>query len=99
MLPSTFNDLLALLLMCMVIPGLWILDGLGIIAMPAEVTGALILSFGLIAQFYFRRGKPEEVVEAEQRHDIQRIRAKAEAEHTLAEAKAITSETKRMEKE
>ncbi|HLC29217.1 MAG TPA: hypothetical protein VJM51_00355 [Dehalococcoidia bacterium] len=50
----TFNDRLALLLL-VVIPALWIVDARGWIKLSPEVTGALIMTWGLIVQFYFRK--------------------------------------------
>lgn len=55
---KTWNDRLALLLL-LAIPGLWILSGRGIIALPAEVVGALIATWTLVVQYYFRKAPPE----------------------------------------
>ncbi len=49
------NDLLALVILGAIIPGLWILDGSGAIDLPGEVLGATIAAFTLIVQFYFRK--------------------------------------------
>jgi hypothetical protein len=49
------NDLLALLVLLVIFPALWVLDGRGIIALPGEVLGATIAAFTLIVQFYFRK--------------------------------------------
>lgn len=49
------NSALALLLLVIVIPGLWIAQGLGKLNMPGEVSGALIAAFTLIVQYYFRK--------------------------------------------
>lgn len=51
---KTFNDRLALVLMALV-PALWILGGRGIISLPPEVTGALIVTWTLVIQYYFRK--------------------------------------------
>jgi hypothetical protein len=57
-IPQNFNDLLALGAL-IVIPVLWVLQGKCIITMPSEVTGALIVTWSLIFQFYFRKAKDE----------------------------------------
>lgn len=49
------NDLIALLLLLVVIPALWIMQGLGWLTMPGEVIGATIMGFTLLLQYYFRR--------------------------------------------
>lgn len=49
------NDILALVLLVLVIPGLWILDGRQIVNLAGEVLGATIAVWTLIAQYYFRR--------------------------------------------
>ena len=54
---KTFNDRLALLLIVL-IPVLWFLTGYGIIKLAPEVTGALIATWTLVIQFYFRRQPP-----------------------------------------
>jgi hypothetical protein len=53
-LPSCFNDLLCLLLIGL-IAGLWILMGLQVLKLEAEVTGALIVTWTLLVQYYFRK--------------------------------------------
>ena len=52
-----FNDRLALLLL-VAIPVLWALSGRGIITLPPEVTGALIVTWTMVVQYYFRRAPP-----------------------------------------
>ena len=52
------NDLLALLILVVIFPVLWILDGRGIIELPGEVLGGTIAAFTLIVQFYFRKKSP-----------------------------------------
>ena len=52
---KNFRNLLALLAMIIIIPGLWVAQGLGYLAMPGEVIGATIMGWGLILQFYFRK--------------------------------------------
>ena len=60
LLPHNFNDTLALILIFM-IPALWILDGSEDvkISIGEQVEGALILAWGIIVQFYFRRKPPD----------------------------------------
>lgn len=58
-IPQNFNDLLALVLMVLIIPGLWVLVGRGIIQVPELITGATIPVWTLIAQFYFRKAQGE----------------------------------------
>jgi hypothetical protein len=53
-LPQNWNDILSLILVFM-IPGLWIAQGCGKITLPTEVTGALIVTWTLVIQFYFRK--------------------------------------------
>ena len=52
------NDLLALLVL-IVIPVLWVLQGRGIINMPGEVIGATIMGWTLVLQYYFRKKQGE----------------------------------------
>ena len=53
-LPQSFNDLLCLFLVVM-ITALWILAGMKLLELPAEVTGALIVTWTLLVQYYFRK--------------------------------------------
>ena len=48
----TFNDTLALILL-VGIPGLWVANKW--LPIPAEATGATIVAWTLVIQFYFRR--------------------------------------------
>jgi hypothetical protein len=57
-IPQTFNDLLALILTFGII-AIWILQGKSVITMPSEVTGAMIVTWTLIVQFYFRKKESE----------------------------------------
>jgi len=57
-MPRNVNDWLALALVILVIPGLWLLQGAHIIALPDAALGATILQWGLILQFYFRKQPP-----------------------------------------
>jgi hypothetical protein len=52
--PQNFNDFFALLLIFGII-ALWILQGFEVVNLPAEVTGALIVTWTLIVQYYFRK--------------------------------------------
>ncbi len=56
--PQNFNDLLCLILIFAII-AVWIVQGLCLVTLTAEVTGALIVTWTLVVQYYFRR-KPEE---------------------------------------
>ena len=57
---KTFRNLLALLIAVIVFPGIWVLQGLGWLALPGEVLGATIAIETLIGQFYFRKANTEE---------------------------------------
>ena len=52
---KTFRDVLALLTLIVIIPTLWVLQGLGYLNMPGEVIGATIMGWGLVLNFYFRK--------------------------------------------
>ncbi len=52
--PQSFNDLLCLILIFLIVT-LWVLMGLKIIELSPEVTGALIVTWTLLIQFYFRK--------------------------------------------
>ncbi len=52
---KNFRNLLALLLIVLVFPALWALQGLGILNIPEGVIGATIAIETLVAQFYFRK--------------------------------------------
>jgi hypothetical protein len=56
-IPQNFNDLLCLVLIG-VITGLWLLAGFKHLELPAEVTGALIVTWTLLIQYYFRKKSP-----------------------------------------
>lgn len=58
-----FRDLLALLTLIVIIPGLWVAEGLGYLNLPGQVEGATIMAWGLLLQFYFRKKPQEEKVE------------------------------------
>jgi hypothetical protein len=55
-LPQNFNDLLCLVLIG-VISSQWILIGLKLLELPAEVNGAMIVTWTLLVQYYFRKKK------------------------------------------
>jgi hypothetical protein len=55
-IPQNFNDLLALVLIAGIV-ALWIMQGFSIVTFPAEVTGALIVTWTLVVQYYFRKEK------------------------------------------
>lgn len=59
--PQNFNDFLCLVLIVL-IAALWILTGIKTLELPAEVTGALIVTWTLLVQYYFRK-KSEEIKE------------------------------------
>ena len=61
---KTFNDRLALFVL-IIIPVLWILQGYGTVTLAPEVTGALIVTWTLVVQYYFRRSPPAEPPTAE----------------------------------
>lgn len=52
-----FNDVLALLLMVFVVPGIWVAIGLGCLEVPDVIVGATIPVWTLIAQYYFRKAR------------------------------------------
>ena len=58
MLWKTFNDQLAIYLL-MAIPALWLVSATGRIDLSEQVEGALILAWGLLIQFYFRKKETE----------------------------------------
>ena len=55
-----FNDTLALFLLVLIIPALWILNGLGKLEMPGEIIGATIAGWTTVLYFYFRKSPPAE---------------------------------------
>ena len=62
LIPQNFNDFLCLVLI-MLIVGLWVLSGLKVIILPAEVTGALIVTWTILIQYYFRKKQSGEMKE------------------------------------
>ena len=52
---KSVNDLIALILLVVIIPGMWIVDGMKAIDLNGEVRGATIMGFTLILQYYFRK--------------------------------------------
>jgi len=59
---KNFRDLFTILVGVIVFPGLWALQGLGIVNIPEGVIGATIAIETLIAQFYFRKKEGETAV-------------------------------------
>jgi len=55
-LPQNFNDFLCLVLIAAIV-SLWILQGINKLELPSEVTGALIVTWSLLVQFYYRKSK------------------------------------------
>ena len=62
---ASINDLLALLTLVIVIPGLWVLQGMGKLTMSGEIIGATIMGWTLILQYFFRKAPPEKGTEGE----------------------------------
>jgi hypothetical protein len=58
LLPQNWNDTLSLILI-IAIPTLWVLDGMGAIAIKPEVSGALIVSWTTVISFYYRKASSE----------------------------------------
>ena len=56
---KNFNDRLALLLI-ITIPLMWIMHASKSISLPPEVVGALIATWTLVIQYYFRKAPPGE---------------------------------------
>ena len=52
---ADFNNLLALLTLIIIIPGLWVGLGLGWLDLPGEIVGASIMGWTLVLQYYFRK--------------------------------------------
>lgn len=50
-----FRNILALLAFILMIPALWVLQGLAVVSLPEAVIGASIVMWTLIGQFYFRK--------------------------------------------
>jgi hypothetical protein len=58
-LPQNFNDFLALILIIL-IPLMWALQGANKLSFPTEVNGGLLVTWTLIIQFYYRRTPPKD---------------------------------------
>jgi hypothetical protein len=56
-IPQNFNDFFALVLIFLIV-GLWIIQGLGLIALRDDVNGGLTVLFALVVQYYFRKSPP-----------------------------------------
>ncbi len=53
------NDIIALLLLSIIIPGIWIEEGVGKLELPGEIIGATIAGWTIILQYYFRKARTE----------------------------------------
>lgn len=53
-LPQSFNDLLCLVLVTLITAS-WLLAGGKIISLPPEISGAEIVTWTLLVQYYFRK--------------------------------------------
>ena len=53
------NDIIALLLLSIIIPGIWISEGIGKLELPGEIIGATIAGWTVILQYYFRKARAE----------------------------------------
>ena len=58
---KTFNDRIALFIL-FIIPALWFLLGRKVIELPSEVVGALIMTWALVIQYYFRKAPENNTV-------------------------------------
>ena len=54
------RDLLSILLGVIVLPGIWVLQGLGLLNVPEIVLGATVSIETMIAIFYFRKATAQE---------------------------------------
>ena len=54
LVPQNFNDFLCLVLIFL-ITFLWVLQGFKIMELAPEITGALIVTWTLLVQYYFRK--------------------------------------------
>ena len=52
--PQSFNDFLCLVLVLLIV-AVWLLMGFHKLDLSAEVTGALIVTWTLLVQYYFRK--------------------------------------------
>jgi hypothetical protein len=52
--PQSFKDVLSRVLICL-IAALWILSSLKALELPSEINGALIVTWTLMVQYYFRK--------------------------------------------
>ena len=57
---KNIRDIMAICGGLIVMPALWILNGLGLITLPAEVIGATIAIETLIFNFFFRKRGPKQ---------------------------------------
>lgn len=56
-----FKNMLSLILLVGVIPGMWIAQGLGFLMLNGEVTGATVIAWGLILEHYYEDNKAKSV--------------------------------------
>jgi len=56
-----FRNLLALLVAVIVFPGIWVMQGLGILVLPGEIIGVTVSIETMIAVFYFRKKGTEDI--------------------------------------
>ena len=57
---SDTNDVIALFLLLIIIPGMWTADARGVIILKEAIQTATIMGWTLVLQYYFRRRKPTE---------------------------------------
>jgi len=57
-IPQNYNDFLCLILVIGIMV-IWIMQGKGLVSLSPEVVGALIATWTLTVQFYFRKSPPE----------------------------------------
>ena len=60
LLPRNWNDTLSLMLL-LIIPLLWVYSGKGRMDIPDTVQGALIVTWTMVIQYYFRQRPPTDV--------------------------------------
>ena len=53
------NDIIALILLLLIIPGIWVAQGLKALVLPGEIIGATIAGWTIILQYYFRKARGE----------------------------------------
>ena len=53
------NDVIALVILILIIPGLWVAEGIAAITLDGAVLGATIMGWTLVLQYYFRKKASE----------------------------------------